>query len=76
MRQTRTAATKTAMISSKSLCGRPGVGLQKASMRNTSEAVIRTPAHNGKEGKRSEMAVAEPRSSAKSVLIMAISQRI
>lgn len=50
-------------------------GLLKARMRITSDAVKRTPAQSGSEGKSRMRAMAEPSISARSVLMMAISER-
>ena len=72
-RQMNTVKTRAVIKSSKSLTGFPRVGLQKPRMRNTSTVVTSTPAHNGRVGNSITSAVADPSSSARSVLTMAIS---
>ena len=67
--------TMAAMSHSNNLTGRRRRGSPTNSMMKTSEAVMRTPAHNGSFGNSMTRPMAEPRSSARSVLIMAISAR-
>ena len=65
--------TKTPMRNSKDRTGRPWRGSENARIKRTSKAVRRTPAQRGSFGKSRLRAMADPRSSAKSVLMMAIS---
>lgn len=64
------------IVNSNILTGRPlaRVGLLKARKISTSAPVKTTPTHSGNVGKRRHNPIAEPRSSAKSVLTMAISE--
>lgn len=50
-------------------------GSQTNRMKKTSQVVIRTPAHSGGFGKSTTGPMAEPRNSARSVLIIAVSAR-
>lgn len=63
------------MSHSNSLTGRRRRGSPTNKIMKTSQAVIRTPAHRGSFGNSMTRAIAEPRSSARSVLMMAISER-
>jgi hypothetical protein len=67
--------TKIPMTNSKDRTGRPWIGSAKARIKRTSKAVKRTPAQRGSLGKSKLSAIADPRSSAKSVLMMAISEK-
>ena len=64
-----------AMAISNALTGFPPRGSLRAKRTSTSEAVMRTPAHKGSFGKRRQRAIADPSSSARSVAMMAISDR-
>lgn len=70
-----TQRTRLAIKYSNILTGRPRSGSPRARRNITSNAVMRTPAHSGKEGNSKQRAMAEPKSSARSVEIMAISER-
>lgn len=71
----RVTHTNTAMSNSKRRTGRPPNGLPRARSNNTSEAVRRTPAHRGRRGNNRQSAMADPSNSARSVLMIAISER-
>jgi hypothetical protein len=66
--------TSAAMIHSNIFIGLEHSGLPRASINKTSAPVIRTPAQSGRAGNRRQSAIAEPRSSARSVLMMATSE--
>lgn len=53
----------------------PSEGVLTNKMTKTSQTVMRTPDHNGSFGNSMTSAIAEPRSSARSVLMIAISAR-
>ena len=63
-----------AMRNSKSLTGLELSGSRNPSMRSTSNTVMRSPPQIGSFGKSKHRAMAEPRSSARSVAIIAISE--
>ena len=63
------------MINSKDRTGRLWSGSAKARIKRTSKEVRRTPAQRGSFGKSRLRAIADPRSSAKSVLMMPISEQ-
>jgi hypothetical protein len=67
--------TNIPIMNSKDRTGRPRRGSENARIRRTSNAVRRTPAQRGSFGKIRLRAIADPRSSAKSVLMMAISAK-
>jgi hypothetical protein len=66
--------TRIPINNSKDRTGRPWSGSAKARTKRTSHDVRRTPPQIGSLGKSRLRAIAEPRSSAKSVLMMAISE--
>lgn len=63
------------MINSKDRTGRLRSGSAKARIKRTSKEVRRTPAQRGSFGKSRLRAIADPMSSAKSVLMIAISEQ-
>lgn len=62
------------MQSSNTRTGLPAMGSRSASSTKTSDAVRRTPPQSGSFGKSMQSAMADPSSSARSVLMMAISE--
>jgi hypothetical protein len=66
--------TRAAIIHSKTFAGLEQSGLASPRINKTSAPVIRTPPQSGRAGNRRESAIADPRSSARSVLTMATSE--
>ena len=62
------------IMSSKDRTGLPWRGSAKARIKRTSKEVRRTPAQRGSLGNKRLRAIADPSSSARSVLIMATSE--